>query len=129
MPDQTASDWPYPLGTDRVMDGDDMMKATADLLEDRVGGGFASGLVIIDAPSALDTPVRAHVNLPAGLFTAPPNVIVGLFATAPGHAFVAVDRDTAGHPVSKDEFWVLGSRSVGPLGDIGCYWIAHQPGA
>lgn len=127
MSQDTATGWPYPEGTDRVMDGDDAIAALAHRLENRVGAGFASGFVTIDAPPALDTPVRQHVNLPAGLFTSPPNVVIGLFTTDPGRLWVGVEADPT-RPVSKDGFWVIGTRGSGPLGDIRCFWLAHQPG-
>lgn len=127
MPEITESGWPYPVGTDRVMDGDDMIKAVALLLEQRVGGGFASGVTTIDAPPAYDTPVHRKIAFPSGLFTAPPIVVVGIRASDPSRMDVGVDSDPA-RPVSADYFYATATRSAGPLGVITIYWIAHQAG-
>lgn len=75
MGSTTVDGLPYPVGTDRVMDGDDAMKALAEALTGRsarvaTGSGSITGAANV---------VRAlAITFPVGRFTAPPVVIVAI---------------------------------------------------
>ena len=68
----TAHGYPYPLGTDRVMDGDNVMQALAEKVEARLRGGTWSGYYVITA--ATNARGSVNVTFPVGTFTAVPNV-------------------------------------------------------
>lgn len=70
----TAKGWPYPIGTDRVADGDNAIKAVADRLELRLGSGIAAGSVSIPCPT-VGTAGTVTVTFPAGYFTVAPYVL------------------------------------------------------
>lgn len=69
----TPRGFPYPVGTDRVMDGDNAIQALAQAVNDRLGN-MAGGLVTI-TPSAADTATTTAVTYPAGRFSATPIVL------------------------------------------------------
>ena len=70
----TPNGLPYPAGTDRVMDGDDAIKGLATAL--RIWAGNVL-LNLATTPTA-----TVHINFPAGLFTATPNVVASLATAA-----------------------------------------------
>src|SRR4051812_25971815 len=70
MPANTAKGYPYPLGTDRVMDGDDAIKNLAEAVDTRVGV-LAAGLVSVPVSSGQASGTVA-VTSPAGRFSAVP---------------------------------------------------------
>lgn len=80
MPATTSKGYPYPLGTDRVMDGDDAIKNLAQFADTNVGI-HASGIATLPAPSALNTPVSLAVTLPAGRFPQAPHIQLTLNQT------------------------------------------------
>ena len=43
----TPTGWPYPVGTDRVMDGDNVIAALATMADTRLGRGLAAGTVSV----------------------------------------------------------------------------------
>lgn len=70
----TPGGLPYPEGTDRVMDGDDAIRALAEKL-----GATAAGqatVVLNNAPSG-----SVAVTFPAGRFTSPPVVNATAYGT------------------------------------------------
>lgn len=71
----TAHGYPYPLGTDRVMDGDDAIHALADAVESKLRAS-AAGLVVVNIAAAGSGSVA--VTFPAGRFLAAPAVSVGV---------------------------------------------------
>lgn len=76
MPANTAKGYPYPLGTDRLMDGDDSIHNLAEAVDSKLGvaaAGYAS--VPIASGSAQGT---VTVTFPAGRFTAAP-IMVGMY--------------------------------------------------
>jgi hypothetical protein len=77
---QTPRGYPYPLGTDRVMDGDDAIKALAQAVNDRLGAIAAGQLTV--TPVSADTAINTPVNFPAGRFSVAPLVFVVSNATA-----------------------------------------------
>ena len=73
MPATTARGYPYPLGTDRVADGDDAIHSLATQIDTALGAS-AAGTVGITHASA-GTTASASVTFPVGRFTAPPTFI------------------------------------------------------
>lgn len=69
----TSRGYPYPLGTDRVMDGDDAIHALAQAVEDKLGGPQITGPAAVPALAAGASSSTA-VTFPAGRFTVAPNV-------------------------------------------------------
>jgi len=81
MPSTTAGyKLPYPLGTDRVMDGDDQIRKLAQSVENMVQNG-----VVNITPSAVDTTTTAAVTFPVP-YSAAPNVFVN-FNSPPGSGY------------------------------------------
>lgn len=74
MPSTTPKGFPYPLGTDRVMDGDDAIRNLATAVDGSVGA-HAAGTVSITTPSA-DTGATTAVTFPVGRFTTAPRVFM-----------------------------------------------------
>lgn len=74
MPANTPRGYPYPLGTDRVMDGDDSIRALAEAVDTKLGV-IASGAVTVTVTNSVSG--FAAVVFPAGMFTVPPKVIPG----------------------------------------------------
>lgn len=68
MPSATTHGYPYPLGTDRVQDGDDVIHSLADKVEAQVAA-TASGTVTVTTTAA-DTIATTAVTFPAGRFPA-----------------------------------------------------------
>lgn len=68
----TPKGYPYPTGTDRVVDGDNAIQALATAI-DTVLGLWACGQVTIPI-TAPQTATAATVTFPASRFTAPPQV-------------------------------------------------------
>lgn len=83
----TPKGFPYPLGTDRVMDGDDAIHSLATFTDTRVGLHQCGNLPI--TPSAANTTTTVAVTFPVAFPAASvPNVVLGVHATtiAPGAA-------------------------------------------
>ena len=80
MPANTPLGFPYPVGTDRVTDGDDSIRALAEAVEAKIGV-WRSGTVVVDTPST--SPGTLAVTFPAGLFTAAPAVGASCLASSP----------------------------------------------
>lgn len=72
MPAQTAKGYPYPLGTDRVMDGDDSIHALADAVDAKQP--FATWVGTASVSVVANTAANVAVTLPAGRFTQPPRI-------------------------------------------------------
>ena len=70
----TSLGYPYPIGTDRVMDGDNAIQALAERINSHVGV-LASGVVPVTIATA-GTVGTAAVTFPVGRFTVAPNVTV-----------------------------------------------------
>lgn len=80
MPATTATGWPYPLGTDRVMDGDDAIKNLATMADTRLGRGIAAGSVSVPTPT-VGVNGTVAVTFPAGLFVNPPHASLTVYHT------------------------------------------------
>ena len=72
----TRAGYPYPVGTDRVMDGDDVIHAMADKVDTNLGFGLVGGFIVSGVPTGLNVQTTVAVTFPAGRFTgATPAVI------------------------------------------------------
>lgn len=80
MPATTATGWPYPLGTDRVMDGDDAIKNLATMADARLGRGITAGQASVPITAA-NTNATVAVTFPAGMFVNPPHVSLAIYHT------------------------------------------------
>lgn len=110
----TAKGYPYPEGTDRVMDGDDAIHALADAVDVKLGVAAAGSVTVAINAAASGT---AAVTFPAGRFTAPPAVtatvnagsvsyIAGIGSlTASGFTMLAFQRDGTAGTVSLTVCW------------------------
>jgi L-aminopeptidase/D-esterase-like protein len=73
MGSQTAKGYPYPIGTDRVMDGDNAIQALAEAIDTKAGVAAAGvGTVTVGGSGGSGT---AAITFPAGLFSAVPTVV------------------------------------------------------
>lgn len=120
MPANTAKGFPYPLGTDRLADGDDAIHNLATAVDTLVGV-VAAGSATSGVPSALNTPVSTAVTFPVGRFTAPPQVAVTISGSAV-NAFAPLGASG----VSATGFTLWYSKSSGGLAAIPVSWIAIQ---
>jgi hypothetical protein len=73
MPANTPRGYPYPLGTDRVMDGDDAIHNLATAIDTKLGVS-AVGLVTHSFAGANQSTVA--VTFPAGRFVNPPVAVL-----------------------------------------------------
>lgn len=73
MPANTRLGYPYPLGTDRVMDGDDAIHNLATAVDTQLGT-HASGVATVPI-TTVSVAANVTVTFPAGRFTAPPAVV------------------------------------------------------
>jgi hypothetical protein len=121
MPANTSNGYPYPLGTDRVMDGDDSIKALAEAADDKAGIS-AGGKAACPAPPALNTATNVSVTFPAGRFSAPPCVVCTGDATNP------MVIEVSGANVTASGFVAYGARITGTLAVINLYWQARVIG-
>lgn len=78
----TALGFPYPLGTDRVMDGDDAIRALAEAVDSKLGVTAAGAGVIVGTGAAT---AQVVVTLPAGRFVAAPSAVVANFKDGSTH--------------------------------------------
>lgn len=73
MGSATANGYPYPVGTDRVMDGDDAIKALAEAADAKAGITAAGQGSIVGGA----TTGQLVVTFPAGRFAVAPTAVVG----------------------------------------------------
>lgn len=112
----TAKGFPYPLGTDRVMDGDDAIKALAQKIDTALGL-MASGTtsVVLSNQSQSST----TVTFPAGRFTATPAVTA---STASG-TYLA---NTVSPTTTSVQIWAAHRDGTAQSGTVSVAWIARQ---
>ena len=118
MPANTTKGYPYPLGTDRIMDGDDAIKNLAQAMDTK-SGISAAGTVTIPFTAAT-TATSVTVTFPVGRFTVAPSPVVTAQITAPQNVTVSV----AGGSVTTTGMTVWGYRYSGNS-QIGVFWIAR----
>jgi hypothetical protein len=118
MPATTPKGYPYPLGTDRVMDGDDSIKALATAVDTKLG--VATGGFLTAPDSASQGGVQTTtVTFPVGLFTSPPAVTVAQATTNPTNIFISAYLSTT----TSVSIRTLRTASVA---GVPFYWIAQQ---
>lgn len=116
MGSQTAKGFPYPVGTDRVMDGDDAIRALAEKIDSAVGV-MASGQATVVIPSgAFQAPVA--VTFPAGRFATPPNVVC---TTGSGNFLASWNAVTA----TGFNLYASHKQSTVSPGNVPCSWMAN----
>jgi hypothetical protein len=117
----TPLGYPYPVGTDRVMDGDDAIHNLASAVDNKLGLG-ASGIVTV-AVTALGAPGSTTVTFPASRFTVAPFVCTAIVAANPQQWNNSNSNST------KTGMTVYASRSAGAVpANVDVHWFAHQPG-
>lgn len=90
----TAKGYPYPEGTDLVVDGDNAIKALAEAIDAKLpyaatAGRVASGNIAADGVKTIS------VTLPTGLFVSPPQVTASPYTASAKIFHVAVAGATA----------------------------------
>lgn len=116
--------WPYPTGTDKVVDGDNAIEALARAIETRLVTVDNKYTIAANSVFFGDSAVPFQdVLFPPGRFIAPPTVTLGVIAgsIAPMIAFVGnVTKDGCTIYVDSWKPWVSGAFSV--------YWqaMAHN---
>lgn len=123
MPANNAYGYPYPLGTDRLMDGDDAIKALADAIMNKLRYALMSGTVTVpvSSGSAVGT---AAVTFPAGMFAAPPGVVATYNGTNVAWSLINVSAVTTSGctiGVSHRDGTASGSNT-----SMVVWWHAHQ---
>lgn len=114
MPANTAHGYPYPVGTDRVTDGDDAIKNLANAVESKLRVSAAGSVSVTATSSASGS---ANVTFPAGRFVNPPLVVcspVGATAwyaaagsvTASGVTINIVQRDGTAATATVTVNWI-----------------------
>lgn len=78
MPANTPKGYPYPLGTDRVMDGDDSIHALATAVDKRQAVWGTGTVPLVNTGSA----ANVAVTFPASSFTVPPTAVMVITTSA-----------------------------------------------
>ena len=119
MPANTAKGYPYPLGTDRLMDGDDSIHSLATAVETLLGVA-ASGTVVVTLTTGAFTGNTA-ITFPVGRFATAP---MG-FATC--HSGPTAYYGSAGQPTTSGMLVYATHRAgttVGSTTNLTCSWFA-----
>jgi hypothetical protein len=112
-------DLPYPVGTDKVANGDDAIKALADRLE-AIGFVIERGVVAVPISASTPTVSSAAITYTVGKFSLAPYVMATLRAVSLPHVFSppAVDvGNSAGSTVRV-------TRLSGVAATVDVAWIA-----
>lgn len=120
MPATTAKyKLPYPLGSDRVMDGDDQIRKLAQSVENMV----QTGVVTIPV-TALNTNTDAAVVVPVA-FAGAPVVSLTMYSSFPQNYVVSLFNGT---PPTAAGFTVRGRQIAGGAAQpLDVHWIAVGP--
>lgn len=110
----TTKGYPYPVGTDRVMDGDNAIQALAEAVDTHLGR-TASGQAQVNIVTG-GTPVSTAVTFPVGRFNAAPVAVATVQTSAPQNNQASVVSVTA----SGFTLWM--SRTT--AGTMTGHWIA-----
>lgn len=121
MPSTTPKGFPFPVGTDRVMDGDDAIQALAEFIDARVGV-FASGVATVNFANTGQ--VVQAVTFPAGRFNSPPNVVFAFFIAQGGVTTQTVRQTSA---PSTTGFSLVVNAPGATTFTYTVTWLAHQP--
>ena len=116
MPSQTSGkNLPFPLGTDRLADGDDQIRKLAQSVDNMVQAGIVSVPI-----TAVSTPASVTVNFPVAYAVAPMVVACLQFGSTVPVLSVAVAS------ITTTSFQINARRESGSAA-INCYWIAVGP--
>ena len=114
MPSQTsAKNLPYPLGTDRLMDGDDQIRKLAQSVDNMVQAGKADVNVTTGG-----TYTTLSVTFPVA-YSAPPAVVISAQGTSPNVGALVGQAPTA------TAFLAAAVRAT--AGILSTYWVAVGP--
>jgi hypothetical protein len=116
----TPHGYPYPVGTDPISQGDNVMRSLGEALDVRAGKSAAGTVTVVIASVA--TAVNVAVTFPAGRFTNAPICVVTAVTSLPQNAHVAVSTSV---PVTASGFTVCGARSTGSQ-NIVTHWHAEE---
>jgi hypothetical protein len=116
MTGTTAKGYPYPTGTDRVMDGDNAIQALAEKVES-AAGTMASGVFTVSAVGNVST----NITFPVGRFVTPPNITATATAGAStaNPCLVAVNTGPTASGAA-----ISANRASGAAYQV--YWVAHS---
>jgi hypothetical protein len=119
----TTGGLPYPVGTDKIVDGDDAIKALAEAVDARVPWRMTANLSTWGVPGA-NAGVSAALTFPVGRFTQTPIVVV----TADSTGYLA---GSSGGVTSAGFTGRVFNLTAGVPGGVNLKWIAVQflPGA
>jgi len=92
MPANTPKGFPYPLGTDRLADGDDAIHNLATAVDTKVGVA-AAGIAAVNVTTG-GTAATLAVTFPVGLFTAAPIVLCTYTLAATSNAACSAQSPT-----------------------------------
>lgn len=120
MPSNTPKGYPYPLGTDRVTDGDDAIHNLATAV-DTLLGVAASGIAVLPAPSAAGVNSSLAITFPVGRFTQPPQVL-----TAAGQSTAAPITSGVSSVATTGGVTLYAARLSGGMNTISVHWHAVQ---
>lgn len=114
MPSQTAGkNLPYPLGTDRVMDGDDQIRKLAQSVDNMAQAGTATPNITTGGTAA-----TVAVTFPVA-YASTPSVAISYNLSANANISCSVQSPTA------SGFIAAAVRAT--AGTVPCYWIAVGP--
>lgn len=118
MPATTPKGYPYPVGSDLVMEGDDAIQALAETIDRRLPAAMWAANVTV--PNATGTKA-VSVTFPSGLFEVAPIVVIGPRTSAPQNRSMwgAIGVTTSGFQA----YTYYG----GDATDLGGAWVAVQP--
>lgn len=126
MPANTANGFPYPLGTDRVMDGDDAIHSLASAV-DALASASAAGVAPITIPAGAQNSGNVAVTFPAGRFVTPPAVACSIgYGASVGYVCSTMYPTTTTGCVIR-----TGTRDGSNLGastGVTVFWIARVMG-
>jgi hypothetical protein len=119
MPANTTKGYPYPVGTDRLMDGDDAIKALAEAVNTKAGTLTAG---ILTVPVTVNgTNYQVAVTFPVGRFVNPPRVVCSTVGTSPANTQCCLYQNIA--PTATG-CTITGVRTAGGATPFDVQWIA-----
>lgn len=116
MPANTPKGYTYPVGTDRVMDGDNSIRTLAEQVDTNLGRA-AGGLVTI-TPSGAGAATPVAVTFPAGRFTVAPYMVSNMSAGS------NTDRQTGVTGVTTTGATITLTSATAAA--VPVYWLALQ---
>lgn len=123
MGSQTTNGYPYPVGTDRVMDGDDAIKALAQAADTKAGV-MAAGSAVVTIANGASFGTLA-VTFPAGRFSAVPVVVSDINTST--NTFMSTCNAPTATGVTLTAATKTGS-NVGTATNLTVAWIARNIG-